>query len=547
MFSLPFYAILYVHKEAYYMKRFVLFLTLMLSFSLSCTSGLASMPPMAEDMLPASSFSFDKNQKYPVYQGPGEHYGVAANGKAYVSTNGDIQVFGYDRDYLLIRYNISESRSRVGYISAADFDWEPVYQTGWLHHLWRYGRAQAVHETFLTDDPFHSDTPIASITAGEQVITLYAMQDYVYVETLSDEPLRGFIPANALTHLPVEYDDNADLVAAVNQLHETGIEFQVTGRYHDLQEHLYVTPANGGRMYYLDVFDFYPYDLRAWYVTDELSDEDLGKWMDHFLRVACTVEDGSAPEEHLKYGYMDDLGDRNIEAVVSNILLDMESFGQQGLDVLLAKLSLHDGNDALNSMRARAASRILGKLDRTAVSPEEGCAWYDALTLSVQNDLPPANASLYVTDPLLCAATQLLLDYNQQHNSWGSRMDVDGEKCVNIVSLHAEKIKESSSAATVWGVEWYSKYALYDSVRAYNVSGHVVPLRMDMEKDADGAWTLKKITYAQDGTLYAPSILDLCDGRKTLANKLMALPGEGTDQSFLTYLAHHGYTGVTVE
>ena len=527
------------------MKR-CLWLSIFLYFiMLPTVTAVASISPLADDMLPVAPFEFERNQRHTVYQGPGKEYGVAANGKAVVSTNGEIRVFGFDRDYLLIQYGISDDRSRFGYIYTGDLDWDQVYPTGDLNKVWTYGRAKVLYDVGLSDDPFLSGTVIQTIPAGESVMTLYAMQDYVYVETLSSDPVRGFLPADVLDPQSVPYDDDPDLQAAVDMLSETGIEFQVTGRKKWLQEHLYFSLENGGTMCYLDVFDFYRYDLRSWYETD-ISDEDMGKLIDYFLSMAVDVQAGNAPEDHLQYGYMDDPGERNIEAVVSNILSAIEGYGAQGLHILLDKLSAHDGNDALNSMRAQAASRILGRLDKTAVSPTEGCAWYDALTLAVQNDLPPADASLYVADPLLCAATQLMLTYNAEHNPWSSTfVDIDAEKCVNIVSLHAEKIKETASSATIWGVEWYSKYALYDGTEADSVSGHVVPLRIEMTRNDRGDWALKNVTYAQDGTFYAPSILDFCDDNQKLANALMKLPGSGTWQDFTTYLSAHGYTDVT--
>ena len=49
------------------------------------------------------------------------------------------------------------------------------------------------------------------------------------------------------------------------------------------------------------------------------------------------------------------------------------------------------------------------------------------------------------------------------------------------------------------------------------------------------------MTYAQDGSLYAPSILAFCNDNQTLANRLMALPGDGTWDEFLLYLDANGF------
>ncbi|MBR6525006.1 MAG: hypothetical protein IKT57_03455 [Clostridia bacterium] len=243
----------------------------------------------------------------------------------------------------------------------------------------------------------------------------------------------------------------------------------MTGLYFNYQNHLYITPYSGGKLYYLDFGDIFdPYNISNWYI-EELNDEDADKLIDHFLNLAYEVQSGLSSEEHLQYGYHDTLGERNIEAVVSNILYGIENeFGRQGLPILYDRLSRHDGNDVLNSLRAQAASRILGKLDHTPVSPEDGCAWYDALTIASQDDLPPDTAD-YVENELIRTATKLMLAYHAENSPWHSTMDVDAEKTVNIIDLKSSKITKSDSSATIWGVEWYSKYALYDGTRAYNV------------------------------------------------------------------------------
>lgn len=229
------------------------------------------------------------------------------------------------------------------------------------------------------------------------------------------------------------------------------------------------------------------YEL-VWNKGEALCDEDAGKLIDHFLNLAATVKQGLAPEEHLQYGYRDTLGEQNIDAVVSNILLSIESaFGAQGFRILCDRLSLHDGNDILNSLRAQAASRILGKLDNSYVSPSEGCAWYDALALSVQDDLP-RNSPDYIENDLMRATTRLLLAYNEENNPWHGTLDMDASKTVNIVDLKSAKVTKSDFTA-----------------------------------------------------MYAPSILAFCNDNHTLANRLVALPGDGTWDEFLLYLDANGF------
>ena len=521
------------------MKRFVLSVVIMLLIIASACPAFAEFPALPHDMLPLQSYEFMPDKQYSVYCGPGKEYGVAANGKAKVSTNGDIQLFGDENGYALIQYAINENKCRIGYINMSDEDFF-IYPS--LDSNWVYGRARAKEDLSMTDDPFLGQNETHRFHAGTEFITLFPMEEWTFVEVPSVSPVRGFVPTNQLETVPVPYENNPCLAGAVDFLKAAGLDFEVTGLYFNYQDHLYITPKNGGKIYYLGFNDdFYPYDLRSWYIEEALSDEDAGKLIDHFLNLAATVKQGLAPEEHLQYGYRDTLGEQNIDAVVSNILLSIESeFGDQGFHILCDRLSLHDGNDILNSLRAQAASRILGKLDNSSVSPSEGCAWYDALALSVQDDLP-RNSPDYIENDLMRAATRLLLAYNEENNPWHGTLDVDAAKTVNIVDLKSAKVTKSDSTAIIWGVEWYSKYALYDSSRAANVSGHVCPLKLVMQKNAQNEWILKSVTYAQDGTMYAPSILAFCNDNQTLANRLMALPGDGTWDEFLLYLDANGF------
>lgn len=60
--------------------------------------------------------SFASNKRYDVYMGPGKSYGRSGNGKAVVSTNDWIQVFGKYSGWLLIQYGIKEGQYRFGWI-----------------------------------------------------------------------------------------------------------------------------------------------------------------------------------------------------------------------------------------------------------------------------------------------------------------------------------------------------------------------------------------------------------------------------------------------
>ena len=71
-------------------------------------------PAIPTGELTAQKIKFTGGQKYPVYSGPGAEYERGANGKASVSTNDWIQVFGSENGYIMIQYAISSSQMRIG-------------------------------------------------------------------------------------------------------------------------------------------------------------------------------------------------------------------------------------------------------------------------------------------------------------------------------------------------------------------------------------------------------------------------------------------------
>lgn len=165
-----------------------------------------STPPT----LPASSELIAQNvkltggQKFPVYSGPGEWYLRGANGKAVVSTNDWIQVFGVDSDYLLIQYAVSSDHMRFGYITASAAP-ELVSSLDFS-----YAAAYVTEPAALTDDPLYSRQSLGMIQEGQQVQWLAIMGDYVYVETrLSDQPVRGFLPKDAVKRRAEETERTA--------------------------------------------------------------------------------------------------------------------------------------------------------------------------------------------------------------------------------------------------------------------------------------------------------------------------------------------------
>lgn len=138
-----------------------------------------------------------KSGKWPVYSGPGTYYYRESNGKAAVSTNDWIQVFGREGEWALIQYRVSGNHFRFGYVPAEavdnfldipelKFEYTPL--DGWI--------------SSLTSDPFGSgkyESPVSvelSKPARLAAMTLSKM----YIEGfLSDgTPIRLFASSSVL-------------------------------------------------------------------------------------------------------------------------------------------------------------------------------------------------------------------------------------------------------------------------------------------------------------------------------------------------------------
>ena len=157
---------------------------------------LTQAPAIPSGELTAQKIKFTGGQKFPVYSGPGAEYERAANGKASVSTNDWIQVFGSEKGYIMIQYAISASQMRIGYI-----DSKALPKNAAVSEL-QLARADAeiTASTFLTDDPLNSQTRTRALSAGQKVKWLSTMGSWVYVEVSgSGQPIRGFVPGSAVS------------------------------------------------------------------------------------------------------------------------------------------------------------------------------------------------------------------------------------------------------------------------------------------------------------------------------------------------------------
>lgn len=155
---------------------------------------LSNPPEIPTGTLSAKSIHFTSGKKYEVYQGPGEEYGRAGNGKAVVSTNDWIQVFGVENDWILIQYDITSDHMRIGWITASalprkssvnELTFTPV-------------TAKTIDNVNLTDDPFCSQVSIKCIPKNMKINWLATIGEWAYIEYCDSQIIRGFVPSAIL-------------------------------------------------------------------------------------------------------------------------------------------------------------------------------------------------------------------------------------------------------------------------------------------------------------------------------------------------------------
>ena len=160
------------------------------------TMDTSNVPVIPEGTLSAEVISFTGNQTYAVYSAPTKKSIRGAKGKARVSTNGWIQVFGAEEDWILVQYDISDKQNRIGYIYINALPKDVTVPDLNLK------RAAAVtnYAVEVTDDPLVSKTPLAKLTENTKVTCLGTMGAWTYIEgTEKDALFRGFVPTECLS------------------------------------------------------------------------------------------------------------------------------------------------------------------------------------------------------------------------------------------------------------------------------------------------------------------------------------------------------------
>lgn len=157
---------------------------------------LTNPPEIPSGTLSAKRVKFTSGKKYKVFSGPGENYGQAGGGKAVVSTNDWIQVFGTENGYAMIQYDISKDKMRIGWIDASALPKKadiPALDYACV-------TAYTCRSVAATDDPLGSCAQVSVLAEGQEVLRLATMGDWAYIHAWADDgtPVRGFVPAEAL-------------------------------------------------------------------------------------------------------------------------------------------------------------------------------------------------------------------------------------------------------------------------------------------------------------------------------------------------------------
>lgn len=151
------------------------------------------LPASAE--LKAQEIKFTGNRKYDVYSAPTSASYRGANGKAVVSTNSWIQVFGVEDGWAMIQYSIDADHYRIGYITE---DALPAKADVGELAFSPTPALTTFYTTYMTDDPFYSKQQILRLEPFAEVTLLGTIGSWAYIEVESPQLTRGFVPADTV-------------------------------------------------------------------------------------------------------------------------------------------------------------------------------------------------------------------------------------------------------------------------------------------------------------------------------------------------------------
>ncbi len=144
---------------------------------------LSNPPKIPQGDFDAINIRFTGGQKYAVYAAPDETALRGAGGKATVSTNDWIQVFGQEDGWVLIQYDITAAALPKN-TSVSPLAFVPQ-------------EIDIVRQTAVTDDPLNSQEQITSLQQGQAncyfLASLNEEWAYIQAETTQGQAFRGFV------------------------------------------------------------------------------------------------------------------------------------------------------------------------------------------------------------------------------------------------------------------------------------------------------------------------------------------------------------------
>ena len=160
-------------------------------------SKLTNPPVTPSDFYTPLTLTLRASEKYDVYAAPGRDSYRAANGKAMMSTNDWVQIFGEEDGWLLVQYDISSDQMRFGYIDASALPKGTQVQTLSWYDL---PEQTIKYSANVTDDPLCSNSIIHRLNAGDKVTVLSSFGTWYYIETTDNngKALRGFVPKTCI-------------------------------------------------------------------------------------------------------------------------------------------------------------------------------------------------------------------------------------------------------------------------------------------------------------------------------------------------------------
>lgn len=164
-------------------------------------NSLSNPPKIPTGTLSAEEIEFSGGKKFSVFSGPGENYLRGGNGKAAVSTNDWIQVFGKEKGWIMIQYDITSDHMRIGWIKESALPKKAnIKNTDFSNAI-----MHTVAQCAMTDDPLFSASTLLTIPANSEVICLATMGSWAYVEWGgASQPVRGFVTDGNLTGMTAD-------------------------------------------------------------------------------------------------------------------------------------------------------------------------------------------------------------------------------------------------------------------------------------------------------------------------------------------------------